>query len=203
MRSNKGFVIWLTGLPTSGKKTLAHALCESLEARGLPTEHIASGTLRKSLLDNTLGFTKADRDANCRRNAFAAQILARNGVVAVVSAVSPYRATRDAIRAEIDAFVEIYLSTPKETCVDRDTNGMWADALSGKIRGFTGVDDPYEPPLAAEVEVDASTTRVDDGVRRVLTTLETLQYLHAAPDQEPDSEEALIRERLRALGYVE
>ena len=71
---------------------------------------------------------------------FAAQILARNGVVAVVSAVSPYRATRDAIRAEIDAFVEIYLCTPKETCVDRDTNGMWADALSGKIRGFTGVE---------------------------------------------------------------
>lgn len=203
MRSNNGFVLWLTGLPTSGKKTLAQALCESLEARGLPTEHIASGTLRKSLLDNTLGFSKADRDANCRRNAFAAQILARNGVIAVVSAVSPYRATRDAIRAEIDAFVEVYLSTPKETCVDRDTNGMWADALAGKIRGFTGVDDPYEPPTAAEVEIDASNTPVDDGVRRVLTTLETLNLLSAAPGQAANSEEALIRERLRSLGYVE
>lgn len=203
MRLNNGFVLWLTGLPTSGKKTLALALTESLKSRGLPVEHIASGTLRKSLLDNTLGFSKSDRDVNCRRNAFAAQVLARNGVVAIVSAVSPYRATRDAIRAEIDTFVEVYLSTPKATCVDRDTQGLWADALAGRIRGFTGVDDPYEPPLAAEVEVDASTTTVEDSVRRVMTTLEALSLLHADPSQAPDSEEALIRERLRSLGYVE
>ena len=203
MRESTGFVLWMTGLPTSGKKTLANAVSEALAARGLPTECIASGTLRKSLLDNTLGFSKADRDANCRRNAFAAQILARNGVVAIVSAVSPYRATREAIRAEIQNFVEVYLSTPKEVCVDRDSQGMWAKALSGKIRGFTGIDDPYEAPEAAEVEIDAATMSVEEGVKRVLTTLEALNLLPSHAGQAPDSEEAFIRERLRSLGYVE
>ena len=128
----------------------------ALAERGVVSESIASGTLRESLLNNTLGFSKDHRDANCRRNAFAAQVLARHGVVAIVSAVSPYRATREAIRDSIQDFVEVHVATPKEACVDRDTKGLWAKALAGEIRNFTGVDDPYEAPTNPEIVVDAS-----------------------------------------------
>jgi len=201
--SKKGFVIWLTGLPSAGKSTLAAGVAEQISARGLPTECIDSGALRKTLLDNSLGFSKADRDANCRRNAFAARVLARNGVVAIVSAISPYKATRNAIRAEIESFVEVYVSTPKEVCVDRDDNGMWAKALAGEVRGFTGVDDPYEAPDAPEVDVDTSNLSVEDATRRVLLTLEALGHLEKNPATAPSSEEDEIRNRLRTLGYVD
>ena len=201
--SKKGFVIWLTGLPSAGKSTLAAGVAAQISARGLPTECIDSGALRKTLLDNSLGFSKADRDANCRRNAFAARVLARNGVVAIVSAISPYKATRDAIRAEIESFVEVYVSTPKSVCVDRDDNGMWAKALAGEVRGFTGVDDPYEAPEAPEVDVDTSNLSVEDATSRVILTLEALGHLEKNPGAAPSTEEEEIRNRLRSLGYVD
>jgi adenylylsulfate kinase len=201
--SKNGFVIWFTGLPGAGKSTLATAVAKEIEARGLPTECIDSGALRKSLLDNTLGFSKAHRDANCRRNAFAARVLARNGVVAIVSSVSPYRATREAIRAEIASFVEVYVSTPKAVCVDRDDNGMWSKALAGEVRGFTGVDDPYEPPEAPEVNVDTTDMSVIHAARKVILTLEALSLLQRKSASVVSREEDKIRERLRTLGYVD
>ena len=169
-----GFTVWCTGLPSSGKSALADALVEKLQTRGLQVELINSGRMRQTPLGASLGFSRDDRDTNVRRHAFAAHLLVRNGVVAVVSAVSPYKATRDQIRMELGHFVLVYVSTPAAACIERDSSGNWAKALDGKIRGFTGVDDPYEAPESPGVEVDLSQLSVEAGVRRVLTTLERL-----------------------------
>jgi adenylylsulfate kinase len=170
----KGFTIWLTGLPASGKSSLAKAIAEALVARGTSSEVIDSGLLRETLLGNTLGFTREDRDANCRRNAFVASLLARNGVAAVVSSISPYRATRNEIREELGNFVEVWVSTPKSVCIDRDQKGLWAKALAGEIRDFTGVDDPYEPPESPELELDLAEIDSQVGAEKVIGVLEKL-----------------------------
>lgn len=181
-----GRVVWITGLPASGKNTLAEAIGRDLNARCVPFEIIDSGKLRETLLGDTLGFTREERDANCRRNAFVAGLLAKNGVVAIVSSVSPYRSTRDALRQEMDGFVEVWVSTPKEVCVDWDPKGLWAKALAGEIRQFTGVDDPYEPPLSPEVEVDLSQVAASEAAQRVLVFLEDLGAIaEQAQEAEP------------------
>ncbi len=178
---SNGFTVWCTGLPSSGKSALADALVAQLHNRGLAVELINSGRMRCTPLGESLGFSRDDRDTNVRRHAFAAHLLVRNGVVAVVSAVSPYRATRDQIRAELGDFVEVYVSTPPEACIERDTKGNWAKALDGEIHGFTGVDDPYEEPQTPEVEVDLSQLSVEAGVRRVLAALERLGRVTPRP----------------------
>jgi adenylylsulfate kinase len=170
--STSGRVVWITGLPGSGKNTLAEAIGSELAKRNVPFEIIDSGKLRETLLGDTLGFSRKDRDANCRRNAFVASLLAKNGVVAIVSSVSPYRSTRDALRQEMGGFVEVWVSTPKEVCVDWDPKGLWAKALAGEIRQFTGVDDPYEPPLSPEVEADLSQVGAGEAAMRVVEFLE-------------------------------
>ncbi len=170
--STRGGIVWITGLPASGKNTLAAAIGQELASRSVPFEIIDSGKLRETLLGNTLGFTREERDTNCRRNAFVASLLARNGVVAIVSSVSPFRSTRDSLREEMDGFVEVWVSTPKEVCVDWDPKGLWAKALAGEIRQFTGVDDPYEPPLSPEVEADLSQEKPAEAAARVLRVLE-------------------------------
>ena len=170
--STRGRIVWITGLPASGKNTLAEAIGRELASRSVPFEIIDSGKLRETLLGNTLGFTREDRDANCRRNAFVASLLAMNGVVAIVSSVSPYRSTRDALRQEMGGFVEVWVSTPKEVCVDWDPKGLWAKALAGEIRQFTGVDDPYEVPLSPEVETDLSQEAPSEAANRVVGILE-------------------------------
>ncbi|MEE2750954.1 MAG: adenylyl-sulfate kinase [Myxococcota bacterium] len=177
--NSRGCTVWVTGLPASGKRTLAQSVGQELAQRGVAHELIDSGKLRETLLGNTIGFSREERNANCHRNAFVATLLAKNGVIAVVSSVSPYRATRDAIRAESGDFVEVWVSTPKAVCIDRDEKGMWAKALAGEIHGFTGVDAPYEPPEHAEVTVDLSHTSVDSAVTLVLQALEERGYLQA------------------------
>ena len=175
--NDRAYTIWLTGLPCAGKSTLAAGITEVIRRRGRAVEFIDSGALRRTVLGETLGFTRGDRDANVRRHAFAAGLLARNGVVAVVAAVSPYRATRDEIRASLGDFVEVWVSTPRATCIDRDQRGVWSRALSGEIRSFTGVDDPYEPPLAPEVTCDLSELSRELAVGRVIGWLEAHDML--------------------------
>jgi len=187
---SNGFTVWCTGLPSSGKSALADGLVAQLQSRGLMVELINSGRMRRTPLGASLGFSKDDRDTNVRRHALAAHLLARNGVIAVVSAVSPYRNTRTQIRAELGDFVEVYASTPAETCIERDTDGNWAKALDGQIRGFTGVDDPYEAPEAPEVEVDLSQVSAEAGVRRVLAVLERLGRI--APLQAASEDDQLL-----------
>ena len=173
----RGFTIWMTGLPGSGRTTLAEAVAESLRAEGLTVEVIASSRLRKSPLGKGLGFTRADRDRNNRQLALAAQLLTANGVIAIVSAVSPYRSTREAIRAALGDFVEVYVSTAKEVCVDRDPRGLWAKALAGELKNFTGVDDPYEAPLNADVDVDMGALTAEQGTQTVRAWLKQADRL--------------------------
>ena len=183
------FTVWCTGLPSSGKTALAEELAHQLATRGLPAELINSGKMRRTPLGAGLGFSKEDRDTNVHRHGFAANLLVRNGVIAVVSAVSPYGDARDAVRAELKDFIEVYVSTPRAACVDRDKSGNWVKALNGDIRSFTGVDDPYEEPENPEIEMDLSQISIEAGVRRVLSFLEEHKRIPPMPDLGTGSED--------------
>lgn len=203
MSTSSAFTVWMTGLPASGKRTLATELAIAVAQKGLPVEVIDSGKLRRTPLGATLGFSRGERDQNVRRHAFAAQLLVRNGVVAIVSAVSPYRSTRNEIRKELGQFVEVYVSTPKATCVDRDPRGDWARALKGEIRNFTGVDDPYEAPENPEVQVDMAQLSVDEAVDQIVGILCTLGHLPDNTQERSSEDQELLSQKLRDLGYVE
>jgi len=150
--ANTGFCLWFTGLSGSGKSTIAAAVVDELRRRGHRVELLDGDEVRENLSAG-LGFSKADRDANIRRIGWVAALLARNGVVAVTAAISPYRSVRDEVRSKVDSFVEVYVDTPIEVCEQRDVKGLYAKARAGEIPEFTGVSDPYEPPLAPEVRV--------------------------------------------------
>lgn len=149
--SHRGLIIWLTGLSGAGKTTIGNALCTELLARGYRVE-VLDGDIIRTLFSNDLGFTKEDRDENVRRIGSLAGLLARNGVVVLVSAISPYRAAREEVRSRNPAFVEVYVNAPLHVCEQRDPKGLYKRARRGEIVGFTGIDSPYEPPLAPEVE---------------------------------------------------
>ena len=142
-----GFTVWFTGLSGSGKSTIAEMLFHEFQARGLKTE-ILDGDVVRQNLSKGLGFSKEDRDTNILRIGFVADLLTRNGVATICCPISPYKAARDAVRAQIgDAFVEVYVhATVDEIAANRDPKGLYKKALAGEITGFTGVDDPYEAP---------------------------------------------------------
>ena len=196
------FTVWFTGLPASGKSALARQVQTRLEGRGLRVELIDSGRLRRTPLGATMGFSRDDRDVNVRRHAFAAHLLAKNGVVALVSAVSPYRGTRGEVRAELGDFFEVWVRTPRAACIERDESGNWARALQGEIRNFTGVDGPYEAPEAAELETDLSVEEVDAATARLLEALEARGWVPDAAGS-PEAEREALARGLGALGYVE
>ena len=198
--SQSAFTVWFTGLPASGKSTLAEAVAEHIIARGLPAEVINSGKLRKTPLGASLGFSRGDRDLNVRRHALAASLLARNGVVALVTAVSPYRATRDEIRRELKDFAEVHVATPPDVCAEWDRSGLWRKALAGKLRGFTGVDDPYEAPLSPEARVDLSALSVETAAAKVVAAIEAAGLLRPAAEAAEETDE--LRKRLETLGYT-
>lgn len=162
--------MWLTGLSGAGKSTLAEALAARLLAAGRKVEILDGDTVRENLSQG-LGFSRADRDTNIRRIAFVAKLLARNGVVVIVAAISPYRAARDAARATIGSFVEVHVQCSIDELVRRDTKGLYARALSGSLENFTGISDPYEEPLAPEVTVRTDLESLDESVDRVLAAI--------------------------------
>lgn len=202
MAAARGFTIWLTGLPGAGKSSLAAALAAVIRDRGLPVEVIDSGRIRDTPLGATLGFSRDDRDVNVRRHAFAASLLAKNGVVAVVAAVSPYRETRRAVRAQLGDYYEVHVSTPKAVCIERDTRGVWERALQGEIRGFTGVDDPYEAPEHPEARLDLSKLSTSEAVQRLVADLQARGLVPRRLEEPETSEEdrELTREHLQDLG---
>jgi adenylylsulfate kinase len=172
----RGVVVWFTGLSGAGKTTLAEALVLELRARGRNVE-LLDGDIVRTHLSKGLGFSREDRDTNIARIAFVAHLLQRNGVVAIVSAISPYRAARDAARKLVGDFVEVYVATPIEECIKRDTKGLYKKALAGEIKEFTGVSDPYEAPEHAEVVLDTSRLAVAEGVRILVEKLSLLGHL--------------------------
>jgi adenylylsulfate kinase len=172
----KGFILWFTGLSGSGKTTITKALEPELKARGCKVE-ILDGDVVRTNLSKGLGFSQEDRDTNIRRIGFVAHLLSRNGVVAITAAISPYRAIRDEIRAMEPNFVEVYVTAPLEVCEGRDVKGLYAKARAGEIKGFTGIDDPYEEPLNPEIICYTERESVEESVKKVLTKLEQLGYI--------------------------
>jgi adenylylsulfate kinase len=173
---NDGFVVWFTGLPSSGKSTLARALEIALRRQGERVE-VLDGDEIRARLNRDLRFSREDRDENVRRIAFVARLLAGQGVVAITAAISPYREARDEARREIVRFVEVHVRCPLEVCITRDVKGLYRRALGGEIPNFTGVSDPYEEPLRPELEIESDRESPEVSLMRILSKLGELGYL--------------------------
>jgi adenylyl-sulfate kinase len=169
----KGFTLWFTGLSGSGKSTLAEAVEKELLERGLNVE-ILDGDVIRTNLSKGLGFSQEDRDINIRRVGFVCSLLTRNGAVAIAACISPYKAIRDENRALIGRFVEVFCKAPVDKLAERDVKGLYKKALAGEIKGFTGVDDPYEEPEHAEVTADTEHQSPAESVQLVLAALEEI-----------------------------
>ena len=174
----RGVVIWFTGLSGSGKTTIAHGVEEKLLDAGVPVE-ILDGDVVRENLSKGLGFSEEDRNTNIRRIAFVAHLLQRNGVFVITAAISPYKAIRDEARAMIKDFVEVFADAPLEVCEDRDVKGLYAKARAGEIKGFTGIDDPYEAPDNAEIVAKTGEQSVEESAQQVIDKLIELKYLEA------------------------
>jgi adenylylsulfate kinase len=174
----RGFTVWFTGLSGAGKSTLAELLVPELRSRGHKVE-LLDGDIVRTNLSKGLGYSKDDRDTNILRIGFVAHLLTRNGVAAVVSAISPYRDIRDRVRREIGDFVEVFCDAPLEVLIERDVKGLYRKALAGEIKEFTGVSDPYEPPEHPEVVVHSDRETVEESLQRILEALERLGYSRA------------------------
>jgi len=199
----KGFTLWFTGLPCSGKSTLAKGVEEILLERGMNVEVLDGDEVRKNLTKG-LGYSKEDRDTNIRRIGWVCKLLSRNGAVAIAAAISPYAEIRNEVRASVDRFVEVYVKAQLESLVERDVKGMYKKALAGEIKNFTGVDDPYEPPEKPEVIVDTDKETVEESTDKIIRTLEMLGYIptvEGGNEYSPEEEEE-IKTRLQDLGYI-
>lgn len=178
---SQGFSLWFTGLSGAGKSTIAEAVTTQLRERGHRVEVLDGDEVREHL-SRGLTFSKEDRDINVRRIGWIASVLARNGVVAITAAISPYRATRNEVRSMHDgvappnatkpAFIEIHIATPLEVCEDRDVKGLYAKARSGEIPEFTGVSDPYEAPEKCEITIPTQDQSIEESAAMVLAYLD-------------------------------
>lgn len=174
-----GFTLWFTGLSGAGKSTISELVERQLRERGQRVERL-DGDIVRTNLSKGLGFSKEDRDENIRRIGFVCQLLSRNGVAAIVAAISPYREIRNEVRSKTENFVEVYVECPIETLVERDVKGLYKKALAGKIQNFTGVSDPYEPPLNPDVVVKTNQQTPEQSAATILAKLEALGYLTPA-----------------------
>jgi len=178
--SNKGFILWFTGLSGSGKSTLAQFLTPKLREFGVGVEVLDGDEVRENL-SKGLGFSKEDRDTNIRRIGYVANLLARNGVCAITAAISPYREVRDEIRKRCQAtFVEIFVQCPLDVLEDRDTKGLYKKARAGVIKNFTGISDPYEEPSTPEVLVRTDEESIEQSAEKVLEFLRSRDLLPGA-----------------------
>jgi adenylylsulfate kinase len=171
-----GVTIWFTGLSGAGKTTISRAVEKELKSYGYRVE-ILDGDIVRQHLTKGLGFSKEDRDENIRRVGFVANLLTRNQVIVLVSAISPYREIRQEVRQQIVNFVEVYVNAPIEVCEQRDVKGLYKKARAGEIKNFTGIDDPYEPPLNPEVECRTDLETLEQSVSKVLAKLRELGHI--------------------------
>ena len=174
MSDERGFCLWFTGLSGSGKSTISEIVVPELQARGAKVEGRDGDVVRMNL-SKGLGFSKEDRDTNILRIGWVAEVLVRNGVIAVVSAISPYIEARDTVRDNIGDFVEVYVNASvAEIAEHRDPKGLYKKALAGEIDNFTGVSDPYEAPLNPDLVIDTESCTPEEAAQQVLAKLEEM-----------------------------
>jgi adenylylsulfate kinase len=171
-----GVTVWFTGLPCSGKTTIADKVAKILKKKGKRVERLDGDIVRKSLT-NDLGFTKEDRDENIKRVTFVSKLLTRNGVIVLATFVSPYEERRRITRDEIGSFMEVYVRCPINVCIERDVKGMYQKALKGEISNFTGIDDPYEEPKNPDLILDTDGETIEESVQKVIAKLNELNYI--------------------------
>jgi len=172
----KGVAVWFTGFSGAGKSTIADALTEKLKSEGYQLEVLDGDEIRENLTKD-LGFSKEDRDTNIRRIGFVAKLLARNGVIVLVPVISPYRAIREEMRGNIDSFLEVFVNAPISVCEERDVKGLYKQVRAGKIKQFTGIDDPYEPPSNPEVECRTDLEELSESVDKIFAKLQSSGYI--------------------------
>ena len=181
---HKGVTVWFTGLSGAGKSTIAERLLALLRERGVKSE-LLDGDVVRTNLSKGLGFSKEDRDTNIRRIGFVSHLLTRNGVVSIVSAISPYREVRDEVRGEIGRFIEVHVHASLDELVRRDVKGLYEKALKGEIPNFTGVSDPYEEPLNPDVFLDTEQESVEESLAKVVAALETRGFIPSGAAKQP------------------
>ena len=196
----QGFTIWFTGLSGAGKSTISVILERLLRKRGHAVE-LLDGDVVRTHLSKGLGFSKEDRDTNIRRIGWVAEVLSRHGVITIAAAISPYRDVRDEVRGKIGRFIEVFCDAPMQTLIDRDIKGLYKKALAGEIKNFTGVDDPYEPPLTPEVRLSTDQQTPEIYAAQIVRTAELLGYLPAGP-LHASIDEAAIRTHLHHQGHL-
>lgn len=172
----RGVTVWFTGLSGAGKTTLSKELAQVLRTRGYKVEILDGDVIRQNLTKD-LGFSKEDRDENIRRIGFVAHLLTRNGVIVLISTISPYREIREEVRQWIGDFVEVYVNAPLEICEQRDVKGLYRKARAGELKNFTGIDDPYESPLNPQIECRTDQESIEESIAKLLTQLSQLGYL--------------------------
>jgi adenylylsulfate kinase len=184
-RHGRGFTLWFTGLSGAGKTTISEIVEKELRGRFGQGVEVLDGDIVRTNLSKGLGFSREDRDINILRIGFVADLLSRNGVGVIVSAISPFKEARDQVRRSIgEDFIEVYVDAPLEVCAERDVKGLYKKAFSGEIEQFTGVSDPYEPPAAPELHLKTDEQTPQESARRVIERLEELGYLSRQPVRE-------------------
>jgi adenylylsulfate kinase len=176
-KHGRGFTLWFTGLSGAGKTTIAEIVEKELRGRFGKIE-VLDGDIVRTNLSKGLGFSREDRDTNVLRIGFVADLLTRNGVGVIVSAISPFKEVRDQVKRNVgEDFIEVFVDAPLEVCAERDVKGLYKKALAGEIPQFTGVSDPYEPPAAPELHIRTNEEEPHESARRVVAKLEELGYL--------------------------
>ena len=182
VRFGRGFTLWFTGLSGAGKTTISEIVEKELRQR-IGKVEVLDGDIVRTNLSKGLGFSRADRDTNILRIGFVANLLTRNGVAVIVSAISPYKEARDMVRRDIgEDFIEVFVDCPVEVCAKRDVKGLYREAFAGEIEHFTGVSDPYEPPAASELVLKTDEETPRESARKVIAKLEKLGYLWPAEE---------------------
>jgi len=189
--ANVGFTLWFTGLSGAGKSTLAEMIKQRLIEHGRNVE-ILDGDEVRTHLSKGLGFSREDRDTNIKRIAFVAKLLTRNGVATISAAIAPYREARAWARQEIGNFVEVYVKCPLEVCRQRDVKGLYKLVDEGKIKNFTGVDDPYEEPENPEVVVETDKESIEESLQKIFSKLEELGYLVSEEDRKDGADQLAV-----------